>query len=128
MRNAGMLVEPLEKFFDSQTPDHVWLEETAKRGWIALSKDQQIMSSELSVRTTIDSGARLFICIGTYGHGEVAENVIRARHKLELWARRRGTSFIARLYMSPKAQGERRRRKPGEIKPFDHERFLLRYK
>ncbi len=128
MRDAGMAVEHFEKYFDPKTADHVWLESIARRGWIVVSKDREIMRSELSVRTTIDSGAHLFICIGGKSHEEIAENIIRAQHKMALWSHRhRNAGFVARLYMSKEPQGERRRKAPGEIKAFDHERFLSRH-
>ena len=128
MRDAGMVVESFAEHFSSQnTKDHVWLAEIAKRGWIGISKDEEIMASELYVRTTIENGAHLFICIGTHTHEELAENVIRARHKLAQWSHKhRHVGFIARLYKSPEPKAGRRKLKPGEIKAFDHERFLSR--
>lgn len=122
-----MRVECFEKHFDSTTPDHVWLEESAKHDWICLSKDKQIMCSELSVRATIENGARLFICIGVHSHPALAENVIRARHKLGQWAHRVGPGFIARLHMSPPPKGQRKKLAPGQIKAFDHASFLARF-
>lgn len=44
---AGMQVERHSQYFEHDTPDHVWLEAVAQRGWIVLTHDQRIRYSTL---------------------------------------------------------------------------------
>ncbi len=42
-------------------PDHVWLPEIGRRGWILITKDQRIRRNPLEVHAILNAGVRAFV-------------------------------------------------------------------
>ena len=124
MRGAGMIVKPHDAHFSTVPDDPTWLRFITEQGWVGLTKDNKITMSELSVRTIYDCGARLFICIGRYGHTELAQNIVRSRHKLKMFSEKHPAPFISRLYMAPQSKWGRKKGGGGDLRLFNPSRFL----
>lgn len=57
----GARVEVLLDHFEQDVPDHEWIKELGRRGWVILSKDRHIRSNALEVRALLESGTAAFI-------------------------------------------------------------------
>jgi hypothetical protein len=105
-RAAGLTVEPHHAHFPPPgsggrpTPDHVWLAECARRGWVAVSKDDQIRYSPLAKQVIMENGVQLFVCIGAWSHPRLAQNFVHTLPRIHRLLGRLGDQpFIARVYM-----------------------------
>lgn len=61
LRSQGLLVEDIRDYHtDPSTPDHVWLETVGQRGWIALTRDNDIKHSKIALEAIFAAGAHMF--------------------------------------------------------------------
>jgi hypothetical protein len=61
LREAGEAVEVHDDHFAQDAPDEEWLPEVARRGWIAVTKDNAIRRGFLQRLAVAQAGARLFV-------------------------------------------------------------------
>jgi PIN like domain len=76
---AGIKVRIHDDHFDPTSPDEVWLAEAGQRGWVALTKDDNIRRRPLAINAIVRNQVRtLVLPTGSLAGQEMAEIVIRA--------------------------------------------------
>ena len=113
-----MLIEAQDEHIADHAADADIVRFAASKGWIVITKDKAISGRPRRTenRLTIDavgrSGARLLVCVGSLKHPVLAQNVVRARHKLDQFCHkhRRCHGFIARFIMLREDELQRTRK------------------
>jgi hypothetical protein len=82
-------------------PDHVWLQMTAERGWVAVSHDANIRHTSRSRETIAKMGVRLIVVKGKARTQELAENFLRTYTAISHFVAHRPGPWIAKLYRHP---------------------------
>ena len=49
---------------DAATPDHVWIPETARQGWLIITRDRHIQEHRAEIAAVKSSGARMVTLAG----------------------------------------------------------------
>ena len=49
---------------DAATPDHVWIPETARQGWLIITRDRHIQEHRAEIQAVKSSGARMITLAG----------------------------------------------------------------
>jgi hypothetical protein len=55
----GRRIRPPCPITDPSTPDHVWIPETARRGWLIITRDRHIQDHQAEIEAVRVSGARM---------------------------------------------------------------------
>lgn len=101
LRRAGATVELHDDHFAADTPDEVWIEEVAARGWTILTKDSRIRYRPLEHEAVRASRAGLFVLTaGSVSGTEMAEIFVHHLARMERIALSRPRPFIARVTRS----------------------------
>jgi hypothetical protein len=94
-------VELHGKHFASNCPDHVWIPECAKRGWIILSCDKAIRRSPQVCAAVEASHAQVFFMGRGGRRGEDYMAIIgTARHRILRIAKNNAGPFFARIHQT----------------------------
>lgn len=103
LRAAGLRVEIHDDHYpdEEKPPDHVWLQMTAERGWVAVSHDANIRHTSRSRETILEFGARLIVVKGRARTQELAENFIRTFPAIRRFLTHHPGPWIAKLYRDP---------------------------
>jgi hypothetical protein len=80
---VGIKVEVHDDHFRSDAKDEEWLSEAGRRGWIVLSKDDQIRYHAVEKQALLNAGvAAFFLSRGDLKGMEMADILIKAMHGL----------------------------------------------
>lgn len=98
-------VELLGKHFAHNCPDHVWIPDVAKRGWIIISADKAIRRSPEVCDAVQASHAKVFF-MGRGGHrGEDYMAILgAARHRILRIAKNNAGPFFARIHQTTEVE------------------------
>ena len=84
LRACGLTVELKTDHFPQETPDSQWLTEVGKRGWIVLSKDQNLKHNHLEIVALLKSNTHSFILMSAQLTGdEMAQAFITAMPQIK---------------------------------------------
>jgi hypothetical protein len=61
LRKCGERVEIHENHFEADTPDHEWVPEVGRRGWIILSKDTRLRHNNIELIALLKANTHSFI-------------------------------------------------------------------
>jgi len=79
LRHAGVEVRIHDDYFDAITPDEVWLAEAGQRGWVVLTKDDNIRRRQVAIHAIVRNRVRTFVLpTGSLTGEETAQIVVRA--------------------------------------------------
>src|SRR5262249_55399174 len=79
LRMAGVEVRIHDDHLEPTTPDEVWLAEAGQRGWVVLTKDDNIRRRQGAIKAIVRNQVRtLVLPTGSLAGQEMAEIVIRA--------------------------------------------------
>ncbi len=96
LRTAGATVEIHRDHFADDAPDVEWLAEVGRHGWVVLTKDDAIRRNLLERQALLAANLRAFILTSQNMSGpDMAELVVRFRHRIEKLARTTPPPFIA---------------------------------
>ncbi|MEB3119741.1 MAG: hypothetical protein VKL41_00780 [Snowella sp.] len=99
LQAIGKKVEFHNDHFAPDSPDTEWLPIVSQRGWIVLTKDENIGRNILEVQAIADNKARVFILVSgnlsTQGMINIFVDVIK---KIEKIVRGNSAPFIAKVY------------------------------
>ena len=76
LRESGYLVEVHDDHFETDCKDVDWIPEVAGRGWVCLTRDNQISINPLERRAVIEHRLKLFIVKGGGLSGHVCQQVL----------------------------------------------------
>ena len=98
LREVGEIVVCHDDLYDQHTPDLDWLEAEAAKGRLILTKDAAIGRNPLEKAMVKQTGAKVFALSSASMTGpEMAEALVKARHRMKQFARRHPGPFIAKV-------------------------------
>jgi PIN like domain len=96
LREAGLTVVIHDEVFRPGTPDHIWLREAGRKGWIVLTKDTRIRYRENEKRALKEAGVAAFVFSGKDLTGsEIGASIVKALPKMQRLIRKTRRPFIA---------------------------------
>ena len=98
LRDAGETVIVHDDHFAEGTKDEVWLDEVGRKGWIVLTKDDQIRYHRTEVEAIKHSGARVIILPrGNIKAADLGTIIVGALPKIKRFVEKNPPPFIGRL-------------------------------
>lgn len=98
LRALGRVVEVHDDHFAADAADTEWIPVVAAKGWVILTKDENIARNPLELTALLYWGARAFVLTSTRVTGdEQVEIFTRHLPRIEALARRKRDAFIARV-------------------------------
>jgi predicted nuclease of predicted toxin-antitoxin system len=98
LKAAGETVIVHDEHFAEGTKDEVWLDEVGKKGWIVLTKDDQIRYHRTEVEAIKHSGARVIILPrGNIKAADLGAIIVGALPKIKRFAKKNPPPCIGRL-------------------------------
>jgi predicted nuclease of predicted toxin-antitoxin system len=99
LRSVGANVEVHADHFSPDAPDIEWLPEVSFRGWLILTKDDEIGRNFLEQMAIASSDAKVFVLsLRNLTGEEMAEIFVQAIERMEKFARSNQSPFIAKIY------------------------------
>ena len=113
LRAAGLKVERHADHFRHDTPDEGWLQEIAKRGWIAVTHDARIRYKPNELATVMQHGVALLVVVGDAPYPALAQAFVGTQPRILNFLERHEPPYIAKVYRpspadidnDPSAQG-----------------------
>lgn len=107
LEGAGFTVERHAEHFLEAVADTVWIQEVAKRGWYAISKDRMIYRNPVELHSVLSHGLGYFVLRGAGAtHADLAANFLDLRGEIERFIGRHPRPFVASV-ARPSAPGRR---------------------
>jgi predicted nuclease of predicted toxin-antitoxin system len=105
MRAEGCSVEIHDDHFAQDTEDIEWLREGGKRGWIFVTKDQNISRNKLEVVRLLESGSPAFVfTAGSVTSRELGRAFAVALPEIKKFLGRFSWPFIATITLAGRVQ------------------------
>jgi predicted nuclease of predicted toxin-antitoxin system len=99
LQNLGVEVEFHKDHFAPDSPDTEWLTIVSQRGWIVLTKDENIGRNPLEIRAMASSNAKVFALVsGNLNTLQMRTIFAEAIDKIDKFARGNQPPFIAKIY------------------------------
>lgn len=98
LRAGGLAVERHADHFRHDAPDEVWLEEVARRGWVALTHDKRIRYKPNERDAVIRHRLALLVIIGAAPLPDLARNFVAALPQVNKFLAGHAPPFIAKVY------------------------------
>jgi len=99
LRSMGANVEVHADHFLSDAPDTEWLPEVSRRGWLILTKDDEIGRNFLEQMAIASSNAKVFVLsLRNLTGEEMADIFVQAVERMEKFAQSNQAPFIAKIY------------------------------
>lgn len=99
LQAIGKKVEFHNNHFAPDSPDTEWLPIVSQRGWIVLTKDENIGRNILEVQAITDNKARVFILVsGNLSTQGMINIFVDAIDKIEKIVKGNSAPFIAKVY------------------------------
>ncbi|MEZ5963459.1 MAG: hypothetical protein R3F56_06395 [Planctomycetota bacterium] len=96
LRAHKVRVELLQDHFDASTPDHEWLSEVGRRGWVVLTKDQRIRRRRVEFDALLAARVAAFVLTsGNLSGAATAEAFARAYPRIRKKLRDYAIPFVA---------------------------------
>ena len=103
LQAIGKKVEFHNDHFAPDSPDTEWLPIVSQRGWIVLTKDENIGRNILEVQAIADNKARVFILVsGNLSTQGMIKIFVDAIDKIETIVKGNSAPFIAKVYKDSK--------------------------
>jgi hypothetical protein len=64
LRSAGAVVEVHDDHFKKDDPDELWLTKVGASGWVALTKDEQILHRPAEIVALFEAATAVFVLVG----------------------------------------------------------------
>lgn len=104
LREAGLTVERFRDHFEPMAPDHDWLEECGRRGWVAVTADKRIRYDPLAQASIVEAGTRVFVIVSNVSHPRKAEYFLDAQRAVRRRLTAEPGAFIAHVYRDGSAK------------------------
>lgn len=96
LTQAGAVVHVHDAYFAPMTPDEVWLAHAGQRGWVVLTKDDNIRRHRLALTAIMRHRVRAFVLPpGNLPGEEMARIVVRALARIRQMVRDYAPPLIA---------------------------------
>lgn len=97
LREAGLQVERHADHFEPSTPDEVWLPEIGRRGWVALTHDENIRYKPNELAAVMRHGVALLVVQGRAPFPQLAEWFVQTLPRVEAFLADHRPPFIAKV-------------------------------
>jgi hypothetical protein len=99
LRAEGALVEVHDDHFKTDDPDEVWLTKVGTAGWVALTKDEQILHRPAEIVALFEASTAVFVLVGGDLKGaEIARAWVVALPAMRSLVAATDVPFVARVY------------------------------
>lgn len=116
LKGAGLQVERHADHFAPDTADEVWLAETARRGWVAISHDTRIRYKPNELNAVVTHNAALLVVIGAARYADLARSFVATAPKILTFVATHERPFIAKVYRASGTQaGDPAAPSPGHV-------------
>ena len=115
LEKAGLAVERHRDHFLHDAPDVQWLEEVARRGWIALTHNKRIRYTPNEKEAVMQFGVRLLVIVGDAPHPELAKSFVATAQAIEQFLSGRPGPFIAKVKRPTPSELEKDALAPGRV-------------
>lgn len=124
IRAAGFEVKEHDDLFEANTPDPVWIREVGRQGWVALSHNKRIGTTEIERDAAMRAGLPLIFLIGKHNLALIATNFAVSLPRVIPFVEKYQGPYLAKLhYPSP---FESVGKKPGRIRMWLTEQAWLK--
>jgi PIN domain-containing protein len=115
LRDAGIHVERHIDHFSSTCADVVWLRETARQGWIALTHDLRIRYKPNELAAVIEHKASLLVVMGRAPYPELARSFVNTLNAIVKFVARHPPPMIGKVYRAAPADLAKNPRTSGRV-------------
>lgn len=98
LRAAGLAVEAHADYFAPAAKDEEWLEESAKRGWVAVTHDRRIRYKPNELAAVIAHRAALLVVVGHAPFADLARAFVTTAPRIVTFLERHDRPLIAKVY------------------------------
>ena len=99
LRSAGMNVEVHDDHLPADAPDEAWIELVGQNGWVALTKDKNILYRAAEINSIKKYSARVIVVRAKETTGlEIAEMLVKRERKIVSLAKKTAAPFVAGIY------------------------------
>jgi predicted nuclease of predicted toxin-antitoxin system len=99
LEDLGVKVEFHNQHFTPDSPDIEWLPVVSERGWIVLTKDENIGRNELEIKAMALANAKVFALVsGNIKREDMINIFVNAMEKIDKFAQGNNAPFIAKIY------------------------------
>ncbi len=99
LENLGVKVEFHNEHFTPNSPDIEWLPIVSQKGWIVLTKDENIGRNELEIKAMAFSNAKVFALVsGNINTEEMINIFVKGIEKIDKFVQGNNAPFIAKIY------------------------------
>ena len=99
LQNCGKNVEFHNDHFAPDSPDTEWLPIVSQKGWIVLTKDENIGRNELEVKSVAQNQTKMFVLVsGNISTAKMIQIFEQTIEKIEKIIRGNQPPFIAKIY------------------------------
>ncbi|HJW10746.1 MAG TPA: hypothetical protein VJ598_03110 [Albitalea sp.] len=86
LREAGIPFVAHRSLFEPDTPDTTWIAEVGRRGWVVVTRDQEIRRRPNELRAVRDAGLHLFaLTSGNLSAADTAAVIAKAWPSIQRW-------------------------------------------
>jgi predicted nuclease of predicted toxin-antitoxin system len=101
LRQAGLVVEVHDDYFQQDATDEEWLTEVGQRKWVVLTKDDKIRYHARELSALVSHGVRAFILTARgVNADEMGSIVLGARPKIEKFMAKHPGPFMVAISRS----------------------------
>jgi predicted nuclease of predicted toxin-antitoxin system len=98
LEDLGVKVEFHNQHFPPDSPDIEWLPIVSERGWIVLTKDENIGRNELEIQAMALANAKVFALVsGNIKREDMINIFVNAMEKIDKFAQGNNAPFIAKV-------------------------------
>jgi predicted nuclease of predicted toxin-antitoxin system len=99
LQSIGVKVEFHNQHFQPDSPDTEWLPIVSQKGWIVLTKDENIGRNPLEVKAMAMANAKVFALVSGNLNSQQMRNIfVNAIEKIDNFAQGNNGPFIAKIY------------------------------
>ena len=101
LRAEGMAVEVHDDHLPQDAPDEEWIALVGRMGWVAITKDRGVRYRAAELQAIRRHSARVIVIRMKNATGsDIAELLVKARHRIARFAAKTAPPFVAGIYGS----------------------------
>lgn len=105
LQSLGVKVEFHNQHFPPDSPDTEWLPIVSKKGWIVLTKDENIGRRSIEIKAFASCKGKVFVLVsGNLTTAEMRNVFVDAIEKIDKFALGNQAPFIAKIYKNSRLE------------------------
>ncbi len=99
LRQEGIKVEVHDDHLPTDAPDEEWIALVGERGWIALTKDNNLRYRTAEINSVVQNAARVIVIRAKNATGsDIADLLVKGRRQIARFAAKQDAPFVAAIY------------------------------